>query len=245
MDAVSLDPDAYLGGRERLVVDAADLRAVERVREVGAELLDVEVGDPTPHFLVDGEADTDGSVLDLRVRREVGDRAHDLGDACLVVRAEQRRAVGRDDVVARPLGEDRILACAQHLARIAGEDDVAAVVVPDHLRLDVRAGFVGARVHVCDQPDRRARGAGKSREHIAVLGELHVLEPDLPQLFGEHLAEVELLRRARVRLRVVVRLRVDLDVAQEAVEHVVSELGGDRGWIARVRQARPIRDRAR
>ena len=59
MDAVSLDPDPYLGGRERLVIDAADLRAVERVREVGAELLDVEVGDPTPHFLVGGEADAD------------------------------------------------------------------------------------------------------------------------------------------------------------------------------------------
>jgi len=36
------------------------------------------------------------------------------------------------------------------------------------------------------------------------LAELHVLEPDLPQLVGEHLAEVELLRRARVRLGVFI-----------------------------------------
>ena len=45
---------------------------------------------------------------------------------------------------------------------------------------------------MCDQPDRRACRAGQGREDIAVLGELHVLEPDLPQLVGEHLAEVEL-----------------------------------------------------
>ena len=45
MDAVSFDADPHLGGGERLVVDAADLGAVERVREVGAELLDVEVVD--------------------------------------------------------------------------------------------------------------------------------------------------------------------------------------------------------
>ena len=101
MDAVPFDPDPHLGGGERLVVDAADLGAVERVREVGAELLDVEVVDAAADLLVDGEADADRRVLDLGMRREVRDRAHDLGDAGLVVGAEQRRAVRRDDVVAR------------------------------------------------------------------------------------------------------------------------------------------------
>ena len=106
MDAVALDPDPDLRRGERLVVDAADLRAVERVREVGAELLDVEVVDAAADLLVDGEADPDRRMLDLGMRREIGDRAHDLRDARLVVGAEQRRPVGRDDVVARALGED-------------------------------------------------------------------------------------------------------------------------------------------
>jgi len=56
-----------------------------RQQRVGAELLDVEVVDPAPHFLVDGEADPNGSMVDLRMCREVCDRAHDLGDAGLVV----------------------------------------------------------------------------------------------------------------------------------------------------------------
>src|SRR5882724_537642 len=157
MDAVALDPDADLRSREGLVVDTTDLRAVEGVREVRAEFLDVEVLDAAPDFLVDGEADADRSVLDLRASRKVRDRAHDLRDAGLVVRTKQRRAVGRDDVVPCPLREDRVLARTQDLARVAGEDDVAAVIVANDLGLHIRARFVGARVDMGDQPDGRAR----------------------------------------------------------------------------------------
>src|SRR2546428_14153572 len=99
MDAVTLDPDAHLGRRERLVVDASNLGTVQRVREVGAELLDVEVVDPAPHFLVDGEGDADGRMLDLRMGREAGAGAPDLGDAGLVVSTGQRAPVGRAAVL--------------------------------------------------------------------------------------------------------------------------------------------------
>ena len=60
-----LDADPHLGGGERLVVDPADLAAVERVSEVGAEPFDVEVVDAASDLLVDGEADADRRVLDL------------------------------------------------------------------------------------------------------------------------------------------------------------------------------------
>ena len=137
MHAVALDADAHVGGREVLVVDPADLRAVERVGKVRAERFDVEVVDASPDLLVDREADANRRVLDLRMCRQIGDGAHDLGDAGLVVGAEERRAVGGDDVVADPFGEDRVVGCAQHLARIARQHEVAAVVVPHHLRLHV------------------------------------------------------------------------------------------------------------
>ena len=48
--------------------------------------------------------------------QELG-RIHDLGDAGLVVGAEQRGAVGRDDVVADLVGERRMLGGADHLRR--------------------------------------------------------------------------------------------------------------------------------
>ena len=46
-----------LDRRPGLVLDLADDRAVERVREVGAERLEVEVVDAAPDLLVDGERD--------------------------------------------------------------------------------------------------------------------------------------------------------------------------------------------
>ena len=62
--------------------------------------------------------------------------------------------------------------------------------------------------------------ARQRREDVAVLGQLDVVEPELAQLVDEQAREVELLRGARVRRRVLVRLRVDPDVAQEPLEHV-------------------------
>ena len=69
-----------------------------------------------------------------------------------------------------------------------------------------------------------------------MFSELHVLEPELVAAHGQHLAEVELFRRARIRLGVVVGLRVDLDVPQEAVEHVVRSSR----TLKRVSQVRPV-----
>ena len=68
-------------------------------------------------------------MLELRVLLQVGDRGHDLRHAGLVVGAEKRRAVGRDDVVADLLLQQRQLVGIEHDARVAGQLDPAAVVV--------------------------------------------------------------------------------------------------------------------
>ena len=54
---------------------------------------------------------------------------HDLGDAGLVVGAEQGGAVGGDDVVADLVGERRMVGDADHLRRIARQHDVAALII--------------------------------------------------------------------------------------------------------------------
>ena len=60
-------------------------------------------------LLVDREADAHRRMLELRAPLQVRDRSHDLGDARLVVGAEQRRAVSRDDVVSDLLLQQRQL----------------------------------------------------------------------------------------------------------------------------------------
>ena len=84
---------------ERLVVQLAGGRAVERVRRLGPEALEVEVVGARAELLVGVEADAQRPVRKLGMRDQVRDRRHDLGDTRLVVGAEQRRAVARDQVV--------------------------------------------------------------------------------------------------------------------------------------------------
>ncbi|MDF2970780.1 MAG: hypothetical protein K0R61_1230 [Microvirga sp.] len=95
------------------------------------------------------------AVLDVRVvDQELGGR-HNFRDARLVVGAEQRGAVGRDDVVADHILQDRMVGHADDLGRIAMQPDVAALVVPHDLRLHVRAGEIGRRIHVRAEADDR------------------------------------------------------------------------------------------
>ena len=67
-------------------------------------------------------------IRDLRCR-------HDLGNAGLVVGAEQCRAIGGDQIVADLVAQRRMLGNTDDLLRIAGQLDIAAGIGADHLRL--------------------------------------------------------------------------------------------------------------
>ena len=180
-------------------------------------------------LLVDREADANRRVRLAGIPLQVRDRGHDLGDARLVVGAEQGRAVGGDEIVSElPLQQGQLLRI-EHDARIAGQDDAAAVVGFVHLWVDAGPGHVRRRVDMRDQPDRGRRLDSVQRAvDVAVLVEPDVVEPDLLQLVAEHTAEVELLLGRRRRVDSGLRLGVDADVAQEALEDVVRELGRER-----------------
>ena len=94
--------------------------AVHRVGELGAELFQVDLVDAAADLLVRREQDLDRAVLDLRVLDQELRGIHDLGEAGLVVGAEQRGAVGGDDVVADLVGECGMLGGADHLGGSAG-----------------------------------------------------------------------------------------------------------------------------
>ena len=99
----------HLRAGERLGLHLAGRRAVDGVRGDGAELLDGEVDDAAADLLVGVEDDLDRAVRDVGVRGEVADRGEDLGDAGLVVGAEQARPVGDDELVAGVVRELRRL----------------------------------------------------------------------------------------------------------------------------------------
>ncbi len=93
-------------GAEGLVLDLAEVGTVQGVGVVGAEGLDVEVLGAAADLLVGGEADADRAVQEIRVVLQPRHEGHDLGDAGLVVGAEQRRAVGVDEGVTDALARD-------------------------------------------------------------------------------------------------------------------------------------------
>ena len=151
----ALDGDGGAVGREGFVLDIPRGFAVHRIGEVGAELLQVDLVDAAADFLIGGEQDLDRAMLDLRILNQELRRVHDLGEAGLVVGAEQRGAVRRDDVVADLVGEGGMLRRADHLGRIARQHDIAAAIVAHDLRFDVLAGAVRRGVHVRAEADHR------------------------------------------------------------------------------------------
>ena len=132
------------------------------------------------------------------------------------------------------------------LGRLA-ERDLAAVVAQP-LRVDAGAAHLARRVHVREERDRRHVVLDRRRQgrgHVAVGVDGCVAEPELLELREEQAQEVELLRRARILVGVLLGLRVDADVAEEALGGVLGELGGERrcgvgGHGASVRTARGV-----
>ena len=183
MGADALDGDGGAVGGKRLVLDIAGGFAVHRVGEIGAEFFQIDLVDAAADLLVGREQDLDGAVLDLRVVDQEFCRIHDLGETGLVVGAQQRGAVGGDDVVADLVGQRRLLGCTDHLRRVCRQHDVAAAIVPHHLRLDVLARAIRRSVHVRAEADHRHLLVGIGRDRridIAVLVEMGVVQAPSP-----------------------------------------------------------------
>ena len=104
-----------------------------------------------PDFLVGVEGHAHTTVLHFGVLHEVGHGADDFGNARFVVGAQQRVAVGNNNIladVAEQLGE---FLDGGDNAGFSVEDNVRAVVVLHNARLDIGARGVGAGVDVGDE----------------------------------------------------------------------------------------------
>ena len=217
MDAHAVDDDLGSGGVEALILQFADVATVHRVGPLAAKLLHVEVVGALADLLVGVEAHADLAVLHLGMVAQPAHGLDDLGDAGLVVGAQQRGAVGDDEVltlVGEQLGE--------HLRR--GDDarrklDVAAVVALDDTGLDVGTTGVEGGIVVGDEADG-GNGlvgvGGKGGVDVAFLVHLDFLQALLLQLFLEVAGEDELLRVAGYGLGLIDRLGVKLGVVDKS-----------------------------
>ena len=116
-DTLNGDLDAVR--RERLVLDMARRFAVHRIAELCAQLLQIDLVNAAADLLIRREEQLDRPVPDIRIVDQELCGRHDLGKPGLVVGAEQRRAIGGDDVVANLVKQRRIFTDANKPLRIA------------------------------------------------------------------------------------------------------------------------------
>jgi hypothetical protein len=109
---------------------------------------------PAADLLVGREGDLHRAVPEIGVLDDPRQRIEDLGDARLVVGAQQRGAVGGDDGLADALLQVGVLG-GDDLLPVLRQGDVLAVVVRVEGGHHVLARHVGIGVHVGDEGDDR------------------------------------------------------------------------------------------
>ena len=107
MDRDALHVHVGLIGRKRLVDDLAPLGPVQRVPNIGLQVACQPGVDAAPDFFIRGKSNSDRAVREVGMSQEVSRGGHDDGHARLVVRSEQRRPAGSDDVFANLRGQVR------------------------------------------------------------------------------------------------------------------------------------------
>ena len=204
------------GGVEILIFQLTERAAVDGVGVVRAEMRQIEAVRAAADLLIRREADAQG-----RVRAALGQQllhgGQNFRDARLVVRAEQRRAVRDDQVLADAAVQDREIRGAEH--RIFVQCDVAARVFHD-TRLDVLAGAVRRGVHMGNEADGGRTGrAGHGAVDIAVRVDAGVRNTERAHLLHKRFAEQLLLCGRGAGLRALIRLCVEGNIVQKAFRY--------------------------
>ena len=200
MCAAAAERDPHLEGGERLDLELAEAGAVERVRRLGAELLEVEVVGSAPDLLVDRERNAH--------RRARLGRLDEIRDAAMISATPALSSAPSSVVpslvtMSCPMRTASACSSAGSITWLGSPGSVIApaCVVLVHDRGDAGPRRLGRRVDVGDQADhRRAVGARQGGKDVAVLGQLDVVETDLGELGDEEPGEIELLGGARDRL---------------------------------------------
>ena len=216
VDIQSMDNDLCPRGVEVLIFDLAHGAAVGGVGKVRAEALHVEPVSAPADLLVGGKADLQCGMPAAHGEQLLR-RRHDLRHACLIVRAQQRRAVGDDQVLACVVFQVRIVRFPQKNALFLVQADIPAVIGHD-LCLDVRTGSVRRGVHVGDQADGGELWVtGDGAVNIAVFVHSRVRNAHGVHFLHQRGGKRLLLLRGGAGVGFLVRLGVKGHIAQKAL----------------------------
>ena len=209
MDGLAADLDLRAGRVEVLIFQLAECAAVDGIGVICAEALHIKSVGPASDLLVGRKGEFDGSMRLFGCKQQLCG-GQDLRHACLIVRAEQRRAVRDDQALADRVFQLRVFLRRKHDVLLFVQDNIAAVVRLCDARADVLAGGVGRGVHVGDEAidgdffvTVRRHGA----VDVAVLIDVRVGNAHVLHLADKLLRKRKLPRGGRARLGRFVRGR--------------------------------------
>ena len=216
VDVQPMDDHLRTGGVKVLIFDLPHGAAVGGVGKVRTEALHVEPVSTPADLFVRGKADLQCGVPTVHGEQLLR-RRHDLRHARLVVRAQQRRAVGDDQVLALMVFQIRVVRFPQENALFLVQADIPAVIGHD-LGLDIRAGSVRRGVHVGDQADGGELWvAGDGAVNIAVFVHPGVRNAHAVHFLHQRGGQRLLLFRGGAGVGFLVRLGVKGHIAQKAL----------------------------
>ena len=165
---------------------------------------------------------------------QLGYGSQNLGDAGLVVGAQQGGAVGGDQRFALQAGQMGEVFDAQHTA--AAQLHIVAVKVFDDAGVDVLAAEIGGGIHVGDQAQSggvlAAGGGVQPAVDIALVRQGDVPQADGAHVLGHDFGDVPLQRVGGVVLAVHGGDGVDLDVFYKQVLYIHGVLSFPFGRVA-------------
>ena len=209
VDGLAADLDLRAGRIEVLIFQLAECAAVDGIGVIRAEALDIKPVGPASDLLVGRKGQPDSAVR-LAGREQQLRGGQDLRHACLIVCAEQRRAVRDDQALADGIFQLRVFRRGKHDVFLFVQHHVAAVIGLCDACADVLAGRVGRGVHVGDEAvDRNVLFAvcWDSAVDVAVLVNACVCNAHVLHLADKLLRKRKLLRGGRARLGRFVRGR--------------------------------------
>ena len=153
MHVIADNLNGHRGGVEVFKLQFPHATAVDGIGPAGIKGLDIEMLRPFSDLFIGGEGHADIAMRDV-FRLQGRQRGHDIGDAGLVVRPQQRFPVGGDQRLPQKLMQNREHHRGEHLIADT-QRDIAAAIVFDNLRINVFTAEIRGSIDVRDKADGR------------------------------------------------------------------------------------------
>ena len=214
----------------------SELAAVDRIGPVDRELREVELSRALfAELLVRNEADVDVAVGTIFTDHDV-ERRHDVRDGRLVVGAQNGRPVRNNDVVALIALDFRMLGRTEPDVLFRIQQNVASLVIPDDMRMNVGRETDVDRIHMHDPADRRnllsfRKIRGQLRGHNRIGRNLNILKSEGAEFPREQFGKHALALRARDRSGLQAALGRNCGITEEALKKFLARLGRHNGLL--------------